>query len=232
MRALDFGADKTPPFLSGIQERGLPLLLTHPASLSAQLRALLRAGAETQLRVLFPLVQQASQLQEARRLLQAAAEAAGWSGPLPAVGAMIETPGAVERADRIAAQADFLSIGTNDLVQYALGLDRRLPEGSARSAASPQVLRLVAEVVRVAQAHQRRVEVCGEAAGEPPVAALLVGLGVDELSVSPARLDRVRAALREVSFQAAKEVACKACQASLPEAALALGRSLLVQPTQ
>jgi phosphoenolpyruvate-protein kinase (PTS system EI component) len=227
VRTLDFGADKTPPFLAGIGERGLELMLAHPEALAAQLRAVLRAGAETRLRLLFPLVRDAAQLRAARTLLAQALEAVGWTAPRPRVGAMIETPEAAARADDIAAEADFLSIGTNDLVQYTLGLDRELPLASTLAAASPEVLVHVSAVVAAAHALGRAVEVCGEAAGEPPVAALFVGLGVDELSVSPARLDAVRAAVRSLDTAAAAEAAGRAVRAASLEAALELGSGLL-----
>jgi phosphoenolpyruvate-protein kinase (PTS system EI component) len=190
VRTLDFGADKTPPFLAGVEERGLALMLAHPEALLAQLRALARVGRGAQIRVLLPMVESAEQVEAVRALLPEA-----W--PL---GAMIETPGAAGQAAEIAAVADFISIGTNDLVQYTLGLDRELPLASALAAAHPTVLGHIAHVVEAAHAEGLSVEVCGEAAGEPPVVALLVGLGVDELSVAPARLDVVRETVRSVAF--------------------------------
>src|SRR6185437_15658277 len=121
------------------------------------------------------------------------------------IGAMIETPGAAERAAEIAGEADFLSIGTNDLVQYTLGLDRDRPVASAATAAEPIVLGLVGRVVEAAHAAGKTVEVCGEAAGETAVATLLIGLGVDELSAAPARLDELRETVRRLSYaEAAK----------------------------
>jgi phosphoenolpyruvate-protein kinase (PTS system EI component) len=227
VRTLDFGADKTPPFLAGIEARGLELMLAHPDALGAQLRAVLRAGADTRLRLLFPLVRDAAQLQAARSLLAQALEAVAWTEPRPRVGAMIETPEAAARAHEIAAEADFISIGTNDLVQYTLGVDRELPLASTLAAATPAVLVHVAAVVEAAHALGRGVEVCGEAAGEPPVAALLVGLGVDELSVSPARLDGVREAVRSLDASAAAAAARRALRADSLEAALAEGSALL-----
>jgi len=227
VRTLDFGEDKTPPFLAGIAQRGLELTLAQPAELRAQLRAVLRAGAETRLRILFPLVRDAAQMRAVRELLAQAIDEVGWRAPRPRVGAMIETPDAAAQAAAIAAEADFLSIGTNDLVQYTLGLDRELPLASTVAAASPEVLAHVGAVVAAAHALGRPVEVCGEAAGEPPVAALLVGLGVDELSVSPARLDVVRAAVRSVSASAASAAARQAVEAASLEESLALGEALL-----
>ncbi|MDX6511112.1 MAG: multiphosphoryl transfer protein [Gaiellaceae bacterium] len=197
VRTLDFGADKTPPFLAGIQQRGLALMLAHPDALAAQLRAIVAAGSGTDLRILLPLVEYAADVHAVRALV----------GRGVTLGAMIETPTAAGRAAEIAAAADFISIGTNDLVQYTLGLDRDRPVASATTATEPVILRLIGQIVSAAHAAGKTVEVCGEAAGEPEVAELLVGLGVDELSVSPARLDEVRAAVRALSAADATEAA-------------------------
>jgi phosphoenolpyruvate-protein kinase (PTS system EI component) len=159
----------------------------------------------------------------ARALLaRAAAEA-----PYPALGAMIETPEAARRAAEIAREADFLSIGTNDLVQYTLGLDRELPVASTLAAADPEVLRHVAAVAAAGQRAGLPVEVCGEAAGEPPLAALFVGLGVGELSVSPARLDEIRAVVRSLDAATAASVAQDALSAANATEALELATGLV-----
>ena len=197
VRTLDFGADKTPPFLAGIEQRGLALMLAHPDALAAQLRAIVAAGSGTDLRILLPLVETAADVNAVRALV----------GPDVMLGAMIETPSAAGRAAEIAGESDFISIGTNDLVQYTLDLDRDRPVGSAATATEPVILRLIGHIVSAAHAAGRTVEVCGEAAGEPEVAKLLVGLGVDELSVSPARLDEVRATVRALSAAEATEAA-------------------------
>jgi len=149
------------------------------------------------------------------------------ANPDVAVGAMIETPAAAGRAAEISAEADFLSIGTNDLVQYALALDRERPVASASTAAEPIVLGLIAQVVDAAHAAGKTVEVCGEAAGETAVAALLIGLGVDELSVAPARLDELRETVRRLSFTDAAAAARQAVTASSEREALALAEGLL-----
>jgi phosphoenolpyruvate-protein kinase (PTS system EI component) len=199
VRVLDFGSDKTPPFLAGIETRGIELLLEHPDALAAQLRAILRLAGGTELRLLLPLVESADQVRAVRRLLRAAAADVGWTAAMPPVGAMVETPLAAERAREIALEADFLSIGTNDLVQYTLGLDRTQPLATARSAADPRVLSLIARTVEAAHDAGLTVEVCGEAASVPDVATLFVGLGVDELSVAPARIDELRTTVRVTS---------------------------------
>jgi phosphoenolpyruvate-protein kinase (PTS system EI component) len=154
-------------------------------------------------------------------------EATGSPGRLPDVGAMIETPGATERVAEIAAEADFLSIGTNDLVQYTLGLDRARPLATAHAAADPAVLALVSRVVEAARAERIAVEVCGEAAGELPLVVLFLGLGIDELSVAPARLDEVRAAIRRLSAESARGAAATALRAPAADRALALAEELL-----
>jgi phosphoenolpyruvate-protein kinase (PTS system EI component) len=218
VRTLDFGADKTPPFLAGITARGLTLMLAHAAELEKQLRAIVQAAEGTELRILLPLVETAEQVRTVRALVGI---------PDVSVGAMIETPTAAARAAEIAAEADFLSIGTNDLVQYTLGLDREHPVASAATAAEPIVLRLIAQVVDAAHAVGKTVEVCGEAAGETSLAPLLIGLGVDELSVAPAGLDELREAVRALSFSDAGEAARQALEASSARAALALARGLL-----
>jgi phosphoenolpyruvate-protein kinase (PTS system EI component) len=218
VRTLDFGADKTPPFLAGNTDRGLTMMLSHPVELEQQLRAILRAAEGTQLRLLLPLVESAEQVRTVRSLV---------ADPAVAVGAMIETPAAAGRATEIAAEADFLSIGTNDLVQYTLGLDRDRPVASAVTAAEPVVLRLIAQIVEAAHTERKTVEVCGEAAGEAEVAALLIGLGVDELSVAPARLDELRETIRLLSFADAADAAHQALGASSAREALALAGGLL-----
>jgi multiphosphoryl transfer protein len=193
VRTLDFGADKTPAFLRSDGGRGIALMLEHEDALEAQLAAIIRAGAGTRLRIMLPLVEAPEQLLATRRLLRAAT---GSVRVLPQLGAMIETPAGARRSTELALHADFFSIGTNDLVATTLGLDRDQPEASPLSAAEPAVVELMRRTVESARAAGITVEVCGEAAGEPELTSLLVGLGVDELSVSPARLDAIRDAVR------------------------------------
>jgi phosphoenolpyruvate-protein phosphotransferase len=223
VRVLDFGEDKTPPFLAGVATRGIELLLEHQDALTAQLRALVRAGTDTELRVLLPLVESPAQLRTVRRLLREACA----GRRMPPLGAMVETPEAVRRVGELALEANFISIGTNDLVQYTLGLDRTEPLATARSAADPAVLRLVAETIEGAHEAGLTVEICGEAASVPELAALFVGLGVDELSVAPARLDEVRSTVRAISREEAASIAGRALRAASADEAIALARPLL-----
>jgi phosphoenolpyruvate-protein kinase (PTS system EI component) len=194
VRTLDFGADKTPPFLLGRGGRGVALTLEHEDALEAQLLGILRAGREARLRVMLPLVESPVQVVAARRLLARAAERERRRPPL--LGAMVETPEAAMRAHELALVADFLSIGTNDLVATTLRLDREQGDASALTAGDPAVVELMRRTIDAAHATGITVEICGEAAGEPALTPLLIGLGVDELSVSPARLDAVRDAIR------------------------------------
>ncbi len=209
VRVLDFGADKTPPFLSGTRERGLRLLLRSPEALAAQLRAVLEAGGDCRLRILLPMVESSRELEEAVTLLRAAAAATGL--PVPPLGAMIETPGAAAVVFDLAGRAGFLSIGTNDLTAATLGEDR-FDAGRAR-AHDPRVLALVARTVRAAHAAGRTVEVCGEAASDRRTVPLLVGLGVDELSVGAARVGAVRAWVRAIDRTRAGALAQRALDA-------------------
>jgi phosphoenolpyruvate-protein kinase (PTS system EI component) len=190
VRLLDFGGDKTPPFLAGTAERGIALLLGAPEALAAQAEALAGVASHTELRVLLPMVEDPQQIADVRAAFAARAQIE------PPLGAMIETARAVERVDEIAAAADFLSIGTNDLTHSLLDTDRFAPSESA--AHHPRVLRAVAAVAGAAHARGRVVEVCGEAASHPIAMPLLIGLGVDELSVGAARVGKVRQWVRSL----------------------------------
>ncbi|MDX6439053.1 MAG: multiphosphoryl transfer protein [Gaiellaceae bacterium] len=221
VRTLDFGGDKTPPFLDRTPERGLALTLAEPDALAAQLRAISQAGADARLRILLPLVESGQQVRAVRSLLQ---DSLGEEQPFE-LGAMIETPEGVRRATEIALEAQFLSIGTNDLVSSTLGLHRDLPLASAETAADPAVLAHVVSVVAAAHESGITVEVCGEAAGVPELVVLFVGLGVDELSVAPARVDLVRGVVRALSAERSGALARDALAAPSAAAALELVRS-------
>jgi phosphoenolpyruvate-protein kinase (PTS system EI component) len=228
VRVLDFGGDKTPPFLRGTAARGLELLLGRPGALEAQLRAIAAAGRATRLRVLLPLVASAGQVRACRALLERACAASGV--PVPPLGAMIETVAAAHDAAAIAGAADFLSIGTNDLTAAALGTDRFAPGGAATH--DPRVLALVARTTEAAAAAGTFVEVCGEAASDPVLVPLLAGLGVSELSVGAARVGAVRAWIRALDAGACARAAQQALDAPDAAAAAALGAALLPQAGQ
>lgn len=227
VRTLDFGGDKTPPFLEHGCERGLALSLAAPAAFEGQLRAILRASHGSRLRILLPFVRGAGEFEAAEQHVRAAVEDVGWAGSPPPLGAMIETPEAVDQVVELAAGAGFLSLGTNDLVQLALDLKRDSPLVSVEVAAAPPVLELVRRTVAGARGQGIAVGVCGEAAGKPSLAVLLLGLGVEELSVSPVKLDLIRWAVRAISLEEAEAAAEAALAAGSAREALEIGRTLL-----
>jgi phosphoenolpyruvate-protein kinase (PTS system EI component) len=206
VRVLDYGGDKLPPFLDGARERGIGLLLQAPEALGAQLRAILESAAGAELRVLVPMVGSTAELVSVATALRAAAEAVG--APVPALGPMIETQRAAGIADALAERAGFLSIGTNDLAAATLGADRFAP--GAGAAHHPRVLAAIATSVQAAGRAGIPIEVCGEAASDPIALPLLVGLGVDELSVGASRVGTVRAWVRELVLREAQELATRA----------------------
>ncbi len=200
VRVLDFGGDKTPPFLRGTAERGIALLLAAPAALEAQLRAIVAAGAGTDLRILLPLVRGPRDVEAVRAL-----------APGATLGAMLETRQAIAAAHEIAAAADFLSIGTNDLTADVLGADRFAP--GEKVATDPRVLRAIARAGEAAAAHGRVLEVCGEAASDPRMIPLLIGAGVTELSVGAARVGETWERVAQVDAREARRLLREACDA-------------------
>ena len=201
VRLLDFGGDKTPPFLRGATGRGVELLLESREALTAQLAAIVDAGGETKLRILIPMVTSPDQVQAVRKVLSIVLD----GRPAPEVGSMIETSEAARRAAEIANASDFLSLGTNDLTQFVLGLDRE--HSKAAPVTDVRVLRLIDATVRAAHAAGIPVDVCGEAASDVEAMPVMVGLGIDELSVAAARVGEVRKWIRGLDFEACREAA-------------------------
>jgi len=198
VRLFDFGGDKTPPFLRGARARGIDLLLESPAQLKTQLAAIVEAGGGTELRILVPMVTSSGQLRTVREMLGPVL-----GGQRAVLGAMIETPEAALRATEIASHADFLSIGTNDLTQLVLGFDRE--QSRTAPVTDIRVLRLMDATMRAAHVARIPVDVCGEAASDPKAMPILVGLGVDELSVAAARVGQVREWVRKIDFSAVEK---------------------------
>jgi phosphoenolpyruvate-protein phosphotransferase len=221
VRTLDFGGDKTPPFLTAeaaggpLGPRGIRLALAAEDGVAPQLRALFRVCGDAVVRVLVPMVTDAAEIDAVRAIAVAARDAVAPGAPDPLVGAMIEVPAAALMARTIAEHCDFLSIGTNDLTQYTLATDRLNP-GIAGGAVAhhPAVVRLIARTVAAAHSAGILSDVCGEAAGDPELLPLLVGLGVDELSVSPARIAQTRRYVRGLSTQHAKAALADALAAT------------------
>jgi len=206
VRVLDFGGDKLPPFLDGTHDRGVALLLSNSEALAAQLRAILRASRDARARVLVPLVNSTAELDAFAAALHDAAREVGV--PAPGLGPMIETPQAADAAFALAERAGFLSIGTNDLTAATLGVDRFA--GGRAGAHHPRVLRAIARAVEAARHAGIPIEVCGEAAGDPIALPLLIGLGVDEISVGASRVGTVREWVRRLTYAETRELARRA----------------------
>jgi phosphocarrier protein FPr len=215
IRTLDVGADKPLPYLRSVHEdnpalglRGIRLGLAQPEVLIAQLRAVVATARRSPVRVMFPMVSSAGEVDAARALLT---EAAG-SEPLSLeVGVMVEIPSAALSAARLAERVDFFSLGTNDLSQYTLAADRGNAEVAALAdALHPATLRLIAATVRAARARGRWVGVCGELAGQIEAVPLLIGLGVRELSVAVPAVARIKEAVRAADSGACVRLARRA----------------------
>ncbi len=217
-RTLDLGGDKylpgsapheANPFLGW---RAIRIGLSRPEAFMPQLRALLRAGAERDVRILLPMISTVQEIRQVRALIQQAlAELAverKAHTTAPQIGVMIEVPAAALMADSLAPEVDFFSIGTNDLVQYTLACDRTNQHvAHLYQPLEPAVLRLIMMVITAAHRSGRTVTVCGEMAGDAKLTALLIGMGVDELSCSPASLPLIRNAIRLTDAAAAQKTA-------------------------
>jgi len=233
VRLLDFSGDKIPPFLAGSDPGvtagsgagpspapppagGLAALLAHPGALRDQLRAILEAGRDARLAVLIPMV---SSLDEVARVRAVLAETAvSLDAPAPRLGIMVELTATAAAAETFAPAVDFFSIGTNDLAGQVLGLDRRDPSARPALAADPRVLALIAHTAQAAREARLTVSVCGDAAADPQVLPLLVGLGVDTLSVPAARVPRVRSWVADLDARACADLAEQALAAPDVEA--------------
>jgi multiphosphoryl transfer protein len=206
IRTLDIGGDKPIPYLPLPHEdnpalglRGIRTSLWNPELLRVQLRAVLAVRPDRQCRILLPMITDPGEIRAVRATLDDVRRELGRQSSIE-LGVMIETPASAVMADRIAAEADFLSIGTNDLTQYTLAMDRGHPELAARlDALHPAVLRLIARTVEAAQGHGRRVAVCGGLASDPVAAPILIGLGVHELSVVPSVIPQLKALIASIS---------------------------------
>jgi phosphoenolpyruvate-protein kinase (PTS system EI component) len=214
VRLLDFSGDKIPSFLAGGQA-GLTALLGHPHALADQLRAVLRSGRDTRLGVMVPMV---STLEEMALVRTALADAAAEAGAdEPELGMMVELAATASAADTFARASDFFSIGTNDLTSQVLGMDRADPAMRPALAADPRVLALISKVVRAAGAAGVDVSVCGDAAADPAVLPLLIGLGVRKLSVGAARLQQVAQWIAGADSATCAELATRALKAATLE---------------
>ncbi len=221
VRTFDIGADKKVPYLGAGDEenpalgvRGIRLSLERPDLFATQLRAILRGVPMGQRRVMLPMVANLQELREARAALEKAQEAVGAEGHTP-LGINVETPAAAMLADVFAAEADFLSVGTNDLTQYTLAADRTNAGVSQMlDAFHPAVLRLVEQAGKGAAAHSRWIGVCGGLASDPLAVPILIGLGVTELSAAPAAVPAIKATVRRLRTDDCRKLAERACAAA------------------
>ncbi len=219
IRTLDLGADKLTQARSLVQERNpflglrsIRLSLKNTNQLKTQLRAILRASADGPVRIMFPLVTQVLELRKARMILRDVMEDMLEEG-IPfdretPVGMMVEAPSAAVMAHAFAREVDFFSIGTNDLVQYTLAVDRTNERvADLYAPAHPAVLRLIKDVVRAARRRGIDCSICGEMAGDPLYTMLLIGIGLRSLSATPARLPEVKRVIRSVALDDCEKLA-------------------------
>lgn len=221
VRTLDLGAEKFPESMAHIIRetpnpclglRSLRLSLQYQALFKTQLRAILRAAKLGDLRVMFPLVSTLLEFRHARMILTDVAEDLEEEGvpfrsDIP-VGMMVEVPSAALLAEEFAREVDFFSIGTNDLIQYTLAVDRsNLTVANLYSSADPSIFRMIRMVVQAAEKQNIPVSVCGQMSSDPVYTPLLVGLGVRELSVTPHTLPEVKQVVRNMTLAQAQEIA-------------------------
>jgi phosphocarrier protein FPr len=233
IRTLDVGADKEVPYLTLPPEanpalglRGVRLAQLRPDLLDDQLRGLIEVEPHGSVRILLPMVTDANELMRLRAHIDELGRAAGRTDPIE-VGVMIEVPSAALLADQLARHADFLSIGTNDLTQYTLAMDRCQPDlASQADGLHPAVLRLIEATTRGAAKYGKWVGVCGALAGDPLAVPLLVGLGVTELSVDPVAVPGIKARVRRLDYQLCRQRALDALELDSAQAVRAASREI------
>jgi phosphocarrier protein FPr len=228
IRTLDVGGDKPLSYLPipkednpFLGERGVRVGLDRPEILRTQLRAILRAAVSGNVSVMFPMITTLNELRDVKAIL--AEEATGLGVPPVPAGIMVEVPAAAVMAAQFAREAEFFSIGTNDLTQYTLAMDRGHPKLAPQvDGLSPAVLKLIAHTVNGARTSGRRVGVCGGIGSDPCAVPILIGLGVDELSVSLPAIPAVKAQIRALRMDACRELAERALAADSAEDVRAL----------
>jgi phosphoenolpyruvate-protein phosphotransferase (PTS system enzyme I) len=216
-RTFDLGGDKdggtaAPEANPMLGCRGIRWLMEHRELFAAQLRALLRASCHGPIRVMFPLITSLTEFQDTMRIVETVRQGMR-AGGVPfdktvPFGCMIETPAAANIPDILAAEARFFSIGSNDLIQYTLAADRTNPRVAyVYEPLHLAVLRMMQSIIRVARAQNRPVSLCGEMAADPIYTIILLGLGVDELSMNPVMIPAIKQVIRGVTWAEARQVA-------------------------
>jgi phosphoenolpyruvate-protein phosphotransferase (PTS system enzyme I) len=221
-RTLDIGGDKVAESLDTGEEfnpflgcRGIRLCLEHPEIFLTQLKAILRASAFGDVKIMFPLISSVGEVEEIFRLLRRARHELKERG-LPfrkemEIGVMIEVPSAVLVAEELAQQVDFFSIGTNDLTQFLLAVDRGNESiANMYDTLHPAVLRSINQTIQAGHKHGLWVGLCGEMAADPLLSILLIGMGIDELSVTPTHMLKIKQAIRAVTYDETRETAQEA----------------------
>jgi phosphotransferase system enzyme I (PtsI) len=207
------------PFLGW---RAIRFCLARPDIFKTQLRAILRASCEGNIKVMFPMISGIEELRAAKKLLEECKlelkkEGKAFDDRI-SIGTMIEVPSAALTADALAKESDFFSIGTNDLIQYSLAIDRANEKVAyLYEPAHPAVLKLIKSVIEIAHSNNIWVGMCGEMSGEPLFAFLVLGLELDEFSMPPPRVSKIKELIKNVSFEEAKAIAEQALSLYTPK---------------
>ena len=227
LRTLDIGADKQLPYMPISEEnpclgwRGIRITLDQPEIFLIQVRAMMRANAATgNLSILLPMVTSVEEVDEAKRLIERAAreveEMIGYDIPRPRIGVMLEVPSMVFLLSHLSSRVDFISVGTNDLTQYLLAVDRNNTRvANIYDSLHPAVLRALAMIAQDADSHGIDLRLCGEMAGDPMCVTLLIGLGFRHLSMNGRSVARVKYLLRHVDLEEAQTLARRSLEAQM-----------------
>lgn len=218
MRTLDIGGDKLLPYFPIVEDnpflgwRGIRVTLDHPEILTVQVRAMLKAhaGLKGRLRIMLPMITHVEETEEAKRLILRCHEeviAEGYADTAPLIGVMIEVPAAVYQAEVYAHQMDFLAVGSNDLTQYILAVDRNNSQvAELYNELHPAMLRALLDIANAAHKANTAVSICGELAANPSGSILLMAMGYETLSMNAVNLPRIRWAIRNMPFKKAREL--------------------------
>jgi phosphotransferase system enzyme I (PtsP) len=227
LRTLDVGADKQLPYMPISEEnpclgwRGIRITLDQPEIFLVQVRAMLRANAATgNLSILLPMITSIDEIDEARRLIDRAGreveEVLGYELPKPRIGVMVEVPSMVFMMGHLASRVDFISVGTNDLTQYLLAVDRNNTRvASLYDSLHPAMIRALSHIAKEAERNGIDLCLCGEMAGDPMCVALLVGMGYRHLSMNGRSVARVKYLLRHISLEETQQLAQRSLEAQL-----------------